>query len=503
MLTSHLHSQVIRKPTRTGRRIALILLALSALFFALYKSNSPYTSDEVWSVRTASLSYHSEMAALKADVHPPLYFQILFAWVRAFGTGERVVRSLSGLFYVLSLFAVYGLARELYGKKTALLTAALYLSSPLAIVSAQFARMYSLLSLLSILSTWLYLQFSVKPRKSRMLLALYIGVNILGTFTHIAFFFLLFGQIVFHLLFFRKEMLARFVTAVEISLVPYLVLWAPILFRQIVTSTEGLAWVQKPGLSSALELVLMYGGAFLLLMPVVVYLWWRSGFASVRQFSKLSIRSLPLWLLVITIATPLLISQWKPIFNPRLAIVGLHLFALTIGALVGDRSTYFLAILLTVLSIVGIVFLHPGSSPCDNRAVATYLGRSANDGDVVIFTSLTRLPVDYYLEQSPVRKKLYETSFPAGIDRHPGHEGRISDPSRKTQLEQEALELVDRIAAMRSQGRAQRIFVFKGRHPEIDSILAESLRRRLGLAPNEAMRCDETSPYFKQVSIYH
>src|SRR6185295_18453563 len=134
-------------------RVSLILLLLTSSFFALYNSNSAYTSDEVWSVNTSSLNYRSELTALKADVHPPLYFLILHSWLRLFGTGERAVRALSGLFYVVSVLAIFGIGRELYGSKTGLFCAVIYLSSPLAILAAQFARMYSLLSFLSIVST--------------------------------------------------------------------------------------------------------------------------------------------------------------------------------------------------------------------------------------------------------------------------------------------------------------------------------------------------------------
>jgi uncharacterized membrane protein len=480
----------------------LLLLLLCSSFFALYHSNTPYTSDEVWSIKAASLDYSSEMAMLKADVHPPLYFQILYTWIRLFGIGERVVRSLSSLFYLLSVFAVWGLGRELYGWKTALLCAAIYLSSPLAILSAQFARMYSLLSLLSILSTWLYLQFSVKPRDSNLQFVFYIFVNILGTFTHVAFFFLLFGQIVFHLLFYRRVRIKRFLVAIVLSVIPYILLWSPVLWRQINNSGEGLAWVKQPGLSAVGELLLLYGGAFWLLVPVLLYVWWRTGFESLRRFSQLSINNLPLWLLAITILTPLLISQVKPIFNSRLAIVGLHLFALTIGAIVGRRANYFLPFELVLLTAIGLLFLHPGASACDNRAIATYLSQAAKDDDVVIFTSLTRLPVDYYLEQSPGTRKLFETSFPSEIDKHPGYEGRINDSGRKAELEREARELVDKIANMHSADPHQRIFVFRGRHRDIDSTVDESLRSRFELVPTQGLKCGEAAPYFNEISVY-
>ncbi len=466
----------------------------------LYNSNTAYSSDEVWSIKTAALNYGSRVAALKADVHPPLYFHVLNSWIRLFGTGERAVRSLSGLFYVLSVFAVYGLARELYGTKTAMLCAAIYLISPLAILSAQFARMYSLLSLLSILSTWLSLQFSIKPRNSRLLFALYVAVNVLGTFTHIAFFFVLFGQIVFQLLFYRQVRIKRFVLAIVLSLLPYLFLWAPILFDQITNSSEGLAWVKKPGLSMMADLLFLYGGVLWLVLPVLLFFWWRSGFVPLSHFSKLGITSLPLWLLLITVLTPLLISEVKPIFNSRFAIIGLPLFAVTIGALIGKATNYLLPFALITLTAVGFVVAHPASGPCDNRSMAAYLNQSTKDGDVVIFTSLTRLPIDYYLGITPVTKQLFETSFPAEIDQHPGYEGSVQDPGRLAALEGEARSLVDKIAAMKSPNSSGRIFFFHGSHPEIDSILEKHLRERFEILAEPAVQCNEV--YFKEVSVY-
>ena len=483
-------------------RVSLVLLLLCSSFFALYNSNAAYTSDEVWSIKTAGLNYSAEMAALKADVHPPLYFLILHSWIRLFGTSERAVRSLSGLFYILSVFAVFGLGRKLYGTKTGLLCAAIYLSSPLAILAAQFARMYSLLSLLAILSTWLYLQFSIKPRDSRLLLALYIAVNILGTFTHIAFFFLLFAQIVFQLLFYRRIRMKQFVVAMALSLIPYLFLWGPILLGQVANSREGAAWVKKPGFSMLADLFLQYGGAFWLVVPLLLYLRWRSGSEPSGESSKPGIRSLPLWLLAITLLTPLLISEVKPIFNSRLAIVGLHLFVLTIGALTGRGANYLLPIAVVGLTVVFLTVVHPASAPCDNREMAAYLSRTANDDDVVIFTSLTRLPIDYYLERTPTTLKLFETSFPVEIDRHPGYEGNIRDSARKAALEREAKSLTDQIAAMPSPEHLRRIFFFHGFHPEIDAILEERLRERFELLPAQGVQCGEVSPYFKEVSVY-
>jgi Dolichyl-phosphate-mannose-protein mannosyltransferase len=494
------HSQLIKNP-RTLNRICVLSLLLFSLFFAFYHSNSAYTSDEVWSIKAASLDYQSEMEVLKADVHPPLYYQILHFWIRIFGRGERAVRILSALFYILSVVAVYGLGRELYGDRAALICAAIYLASPLTILASQFARMYSLLSLLSILSTWLYLQFSRKHSKHWLLAVTFVIANVLGTFTHIAFFFILFAEIIFHLIV-RRRAIKVFLLVMACSVLPYIVFWAPVLLRQVNQSKEGLAWVPKPSLTTIVELFMLYGGAFWLLVPALIYVWWRTGLQPFRVFSTLDRKALPLWMLTITLLTPLLTSLVKPIFNARLAIIGVHLFALTAAAVIGRRATCGSALGLASLTLVGLFFLHPSSAPCDNRAVASYLSQMTNDGDVVIFTGLTRLPIDFYLRQVGGGRKLTETSFPAEIDKHPGYEGRITDPSRKNSNEREAQALVNMLTQMRSGNEGLRIFVFRGLHGEIDSMIDEALRKHFTPIPDQRFKCVESSPYFNEISVY-
>jgi uncharacterized membrane protein len=474
-------------------KFGLILLLICSSFFALYHSNAAYTSDEVWSVNTVLSD--NVISALKADVHPPFYFQLLDVWVALFGHGERVVRSLSGLFYVLGILALYCLARELYGDELALLSGALYACSPLAILSAQFARMYALLSLLAIVSTLLYVQFWIKDRTNFWRLAAFVVVNVLGTFTHIAFFFTLFGQIVFHL-FYQRTRFRKFAIAVALSVIPYLLLWAPVFLGQLGTSAEGLAWVKKPRVSMLWDVLFLYGGVLWLVLPVLLYLSWRRG---VKFWNEA--RALPVLLLAFTILPPLLISVIKPVFNSRLAIVGLHLFALCVAPLFRHMTgKYVLPIVLVLVTGAFMVAVRPAAEACDNRALATYLIQNTRDNDVVIFTSLTRMPVDYYLAQFG-SKKLFEISFPAEIDKHPGYEGRTSDPSRRTELESEARDLMTKIRAMRSANPDLRIFFLHGAHPEIDGLLEKELKQGFQLSDGE-IHCTEGSPYLKTISVY-
>jgi hypothetical protein len=368
----------------------------------------------------------------------------------------------------------------------------------LAILTAQFARMYALLSLLSILSTWLFLQFSSNQWHSWRLFGLYVLVNILATFTHLAFFFLIFAQLIFQLAFFRQQA-KKFVFALILTFIPYLFLWTPILFMQIGNSGGNLAWVKKPNASMALELFLLYGGAFWLFVPVLLYLWWRTGFRQVSELTRSLPAMLPVWLLIITLATPFLMSFFKPIFNSRLAIVGLAPFVLTVGGIIGTRSNYLLMTALVLATAAFMIVVHPVSTPCDNRELARYLSQNAKDGDAVIFTSLTRQPIDYYLERFPQPPNLFEKSFPAEIDKHPGYEGRFAGAGP---LEREAAELVERIEQSTSTNKSQRIFFFHGVHPEVNSIVEKPLAERFALVTDHGRQCTDSSPYVKQLSIY-
>src|SRR4029078_4220225 len=182
-----------------------------------------------------------------------------------------------------------------------------------------------------------------------------------------------------HLVFYRTEEIKRFLIAIVLSSVPYLVLWAPILLTPITNSAEGAAWLKKPGWSMLGDLLFNYGGAMWLVVPLLLYLRWRGRSEAASGSVKPGVRSLVLLLLVITLSTPLFLSAIKPIFNSRLAIVGLHLFALSIGAFVGRGANYLLPIAVLVLTVTFLPIVHPVSAPCDNRETAAYLSRTASN----------------------------------------------------------------------------------------------------------------------------
>lgn len=85
--------------------------------------------------------------------HPPLYYILTRIWVGVFGDGIATLRALSALASLLTLAAVYWLARELFGdRRVAWASVALFGVSPFFVLYAQEAREYALWTAFIVLS---------------------------------------------------------------------------------------------------------------------------------------------------------------------------------------------------------------------------------------------------------------------------------------------------------------------------------------------------------------
>jgi hypothetical protein len=490
MLAPALTQSEIVAPKVRAERWTLAGLVAAALLIGLLSAPDAFRSDEVWSLHAVSGSHAAMIATLRADIHPPLFYELLFVWTRVFGTSEIAVHGLSVLLMAAGVCALYLWMRRFAGVHVATIAAAVYLSSPLGILGAQLARMYALLSLFSILSTCLYWTVFVEGRASRRNLVWLAVVNALGTFTHIWFFFLLFAECLHWLFRVRREPV-RFLAALAASLAPYSILWLPALIRQMGKSQEALAWVTKPGADEIVNTLFVYTGTVLLFTPLLLWMIfrqrarpeaWTGGFA---------------FLLAAALLVPLALSFVKPVFYPRFTIVGLHLFAIAFAGSVARVSNWQVPVMLCALaaggSIYGVAF--PGK--CDGRWTAQFLAREASNGDVAIFTALSRPPVDHYLQQIPHAPRLAETSFPAEIDAHPGYEGNVLDPARLKAMESEADALIARF-----RGTGVKILFFHGFREETESILRTRLERAFRPVLEKSVDCGGMPCYYNRVAIY-
>jgi uncharacterized membrane protein len=137
-----------------------------------------------------------------------------------------VLRWLSALFYIGGCGiggcgAAFALGRCLTGDRRAgWCSALLYEASALAIGHAQNIRMYSLLGMLSGLSTLAFLRLFRDGDGSEKSWTIALAVNAIGILTHVWFVFVLLGQAV-ALLIHRRQQVMRYAVSVAAASIPF------------------------------------------------------------------------------------------------------------------------------------------------------------------------------------------------------------------------------------------------------------------------------------------
>lgn len=111
--------------------------------------------DEAISIKQAHMSLSAMLQDLREhDVHPPLYFTVLWLSGRVVGFGELAVHLPSILAGTAMVPAMFLAGRELFDRRAGLVAAALTAFAPLVIWYSQEARGYALLMLLAALAIW-------------------------------------------------------------------------------------------------------------------------------------------------------------------------------------------------------------------------------------------------------------------------------------------------------------------------------------------------------------
>ena len=135
----------------------ILLVAFGLRLFRLGDANLWW--DEalaVWGVRKGLLGVTLWTAG---DVHPPLYFWSLWAWVQAVGESEFAMRVLSVAYGVLTVAVVYRFGCMLAGRGVGSLGALLISLSRFHVWWSQEMRMYVLAGLLGMLSLYLFIRW--------------------------------------------------------------------------------------------------------------------------------------------------------------------------------------------------------------------------------------------------------------------------------------------------------------------------------------------------------
>lgn len=155
---------------RQGLAVLVLLLAFSLRLIHL--QSRPLWYDEAFAVLYAGLSparmvYGTATptaGAGAADVHPLLYYFLLHGWMTLAGGSPLAARFLSVALGMVTIALFWRLAAEQLGRPTAAVVGLLAATSPFHIAYSQEARMYALLGLAVVLTTWALLPALEAPQ---------------------------------------------------------------------------------------------------------------------------------------------------------------------------------------------------------------------------------------------------------------------------------------------------------------------------------------------------
>jgi mannosyltransferase len=394
--------------------LMVFVTALSVLIFA----RQSIRLDESQSLWQTSHTPTKILNIIAQDVHVPFYHFLLHFWQLFLpiifggilsGSSAFNGRILSLIFFVLSIPAMYFLGRRAFGRSVSLFATTLLAVSPFMNWYGSEIRMYSLFTLLTILSQYFFIRI-YKDRDADSWLG-YFLVGLFGIFTHYFFFFVLLVQAIFYFMYqdlFPKGSLRRFAVTAILLLVSFMPwLWYVRSLGTVSNEAPVLAAPTTVNVFNAFSQFL-FGFQNDHLNTILVSLWPLTvllGFLALRENKKVTPETVYMLMSVlIPMAAAFVVSvTLRPLFVSRYLILTIPSMYLFIGWVF---STYPLSLqkalkaLLIFAMLAGLVveIVSPTSPVKENYREATqYLENNASYKDIIILSApFTVYPVEYY-----------------------------------------------------------------------------------------------------------
>ena len=378
--------------------LAGITLAGALLRFTTLNVQS-YWLDEVATVNILRHGFGDMLSAVSSgESTPPFFYIVAWVWSKAFGTGEVGLRSLSALLGTATIPLVYVLGRQVAGRVTGLLAAALCAFNPLLIWYSQEARSYALMVLLTALTLIAFLRVLDDPAPRRF--AWWAAAAVTALATHYFAGFLVGAEALWLLWTLRM----RAVVAVG-AVVVFAAALLPLALHQ--RSTGAARFISESSIARRLvqvpkQFVVGYQGPLETVLTIVALLLVAYGvFLMLRAPSRA-------WLLaglaVAAVLAPLVLAVIGPDYLlARNVIASLVPFAAAVGA--GFATGRFGIAAVAGLCAIGLVQVIAVDTQeqyqRDNwRGAAEFIGRPDQPRAIIITPASGTVPLRHYLEAS-------------------------------------------------------------------------------------------------------
>jgi len=463
----------------------LLTMVVLAVFLRFHDiSAQDVWCDEANSVIIAELNPSGIITRMSNDASPPLYYLLLHSWMYAFGKTELALRSLSVLFGVMLIIALYFIGKRMFSEKVGLYAALIASAAPIHIMYSQQIRMYTLLSLMSLLSMYYLMRF-IREKKISFLPG-YGIFTVLSLYTHNYGLFLLPAQALLVLFFVRRRQMILWWFFSVVCIGAAYSIWVPSLFGQV-------SAVPKTGWRDYFWSHYGFGGSLFMSMAS-----FSPGGPQLPYVPLNAMRSMPL--LPVLVMLLLLIASLIPLFNKKddqlktgigwlavycfipLIFAGILSYlrsniylpgrtdqlvfpAFCLLAAVGIQQLrpfflrYAAVVLIMVFSVLTLYDYYRIDLKQGNRMIAQTIKERLAPGDAILCTSLTRGFLEYYLREETPSLHLNFYSYPPTKSRSIGGEnvaGLLKNPQK---LDEQAKRLFSEIKSHSSSGRCFIVYV--------------------------------------------
>jgi uncharacterized membrane protein len=224
----------MRKLFETAENKALFLILALALLMRLVVIGQSYWLDEA--IGAVVIRNHTLTEILlqfpKGDNHPPFYYVMIKLWSGFFGDGEVALRSLSVVFGVLTVYALYLITKQtkILKGKLVFLPALLLATSPFHIYYSQEARMYPVTAFFATVAVYNFLK-TLENRNARNFIWFSLFVLLIAATDYVPIFLLPVFWLYAAIGKKEKSWMIKFLAA-HIPLIVFSLLWLPFFLHQ-------------------------------------------------------------------------------------------------------------------------------------------------------------------------------------------------------------------------------------------------------------------------------
>src|SRR5436309_7711500 len=425
----------LKRYVSTAPYILLSILMLAALLRLLQLGSESLWYDEAVTVAIVRLDWEAFSKVLSHfEANMGLYYCLLRLWINL-GESEFVLRSLSALAGVLGVGLVYGLGKRLFDTKVGLMGAALLATNSFHIQYSQEARAYSLMVVLTTLSSLFFLR--AIEHSSRNEWAGYILTATLAVYTHFFSVLVLGAHLVWLVLVRRRNIPWR---GLLVAVLAISMLLVPLAVFALAWGTGPISWIAKTRPHHAYNLFnsLVGGGRLLLLAYFVpcsiAFLCALKAWVQWKELSKTWSYAFLLSWFFVPLVIGIVISFWKPVLVDRYFIICLPpLVLLAAVGLSQVRPSWISVVSLIVLLALSAqadfrYYSHPHKADC--RGATAYVVSHALPKDGILFyPGIARFEFDYYVRRLNPEAQTWQIVFPEPYDWTKKGAGAMRQPS--------------------------------------------------------------------------